>query len=64
VPADFKPAENILKDTLKPGIEHQFQFFAIETVRLQLQKSPSIREVVFCCFSASDLAVYEQALSE
>ncbi|OGT18337.1 MAG: O-acetyl-ADP-ribose deacetylase [Gallionellales bacterium RIFOXYB12_FULL_54_9] len=37
---------------------------AINTVRAQLQKSPSIQEVVFCCFSGCDLAVYEQALSE
>lgn len=37
---------------------------AIQTVRSQLQKFPSIQEVVFCCFSTRDLTVYEQALSE
>jgi O-acetyl-ADP-ribose deacetylase (regulator of RNase III) len=37
---------------------------AINTVRAQLQKFPSIQEVVFCCFSGNDLAVYEQALCE
>jgi len=37
---------------------------AIKTVRSQLQKFPAIQEVVFCCFSSSDLTVYEQALSE
>lgn len=37
---------------------------AIKTVRSQLQKFPAIQEVVFCCFSISDLTVYEQALSE
>jgi O-acetyl-ADP-ribose deacetylase (regulator of RNase III) len=35
---------------------------AIATVRSSLQESPSIQEVIFCCFSASDLAVYEGAL--
>jgi len=37
---------------------------AIATVRSSLQESPSIQEVVFCCFSASDLAVYEGVLRE
>lgn len=37
---------------------------AIKTVRSQLQKFPAIQEVVFCCFSISDLTIYEQALSE
>lgn len=37
---------------------------AINTVRAQLLKLPSIQEVVFCCFSDADLAVYERALSE
>jgi O-acetyl-ADP-ribose deacetylase (regulator of RNase III) len=34
---------------------------AVSTVRAHLE-STSIREVTFCCFSASDLAVYERAL--
>lgn len=37
---------------------------AINTVRAQLINFPSIQEVVFCCFSGSDLAVYEQVLGE
>jgi len=37
---------------------------AVKTVRSQLEKFPSIQEVVFCCFSPSGLAVYEQALHE
>ena len=37
---------------------------AVITVRSQLEKFPSIQEVVFCCFSPSDLAVYEHTLHE
>ena len=35
---------------------------AIVTVRLQVQALPALREIVFCCFSAGDLAVYENLL--
>ncbi len=35
---------------------------AVATVRSQLSRFPSIEEVVFCCFSAADLAVYEELL--
>lgn len=35
---------------------------AVATVREQLRALPGIKEVVFCCFSASDLGVYEAAL--
>ncbi len=35
---------------------------AINTVRTVLPKFPAIEEVIFCCFSASDLAVYDSAL--
>jgi O-acetyl-ADP-ribose deacetylase (regulator of RNase III) len=35
---------------------------AIETVRDVVQKSSKIEEVLFCCFSPSDLAVYETFL--
>jgi O-acetyl-ADP-ribose deacetylase (regulator of RNase III) len=35
---------------------------AVSTVREQLARFPAIREVVFCCFSASDLANYEKLL--
>ena len=37
---------------------------AIETVRESLNAYPEIQEVVFCCFSDSDLKVYEALLSE
>ena len=36
---------------------------AVATVRDCVQSLPAIREVDFCCFSASDLAVYERLLS-
>jgi O-acetyl-ADP-ribose deacetylase (regulator of RNase III) len=36
---------------------------AVSTVRETLAESPSITEVVFCCFSQQDLAVYRAALA-
>lgn len=36
----------------------------VATVRRSVKDVPTIREVVFCCFSAADLAVYEAALAE
>lgn len=36
---------------------------AVTTVRDAANEAASVREVVFCCFSASDLAVYEAALA-
>lgn len=36
---------------------------AIRTVRDGLAAPTSVREVIFCCFSASDLAIYEEMLS-
>lgn len=35
---------------------------AVETVSSSLAKTASIREVIFCCFSAGDLAVYQRLL--
>lgn len=35
---------------------------AVETVRDAIQKPSTIEEVIFCCFSPSDLAVYESLL--
>lgn len=35
---------------------------AVATVRGQLARLPSIREVLFCCFSPGDLAIYESLL--
>jgi O-acetyl-ADP-ribose deacetylase (regulator of RNase III) len=37
---------------------------AIETVRDMAQKPSKIDEVIFCCFSPSDLAVYESLLPQ
>ena len=37
---------------------------AIFSVRRSNIEFPSIQEVIFCCFSAEDLSVYEGALSE
>jgi O-acetyl-ADP-ribose deacetylase (regulator of RNase III) len=35
---------------------------AVRTVAASLAAAPSVREVVFCCFSARDLAVYQKLL--
>jgi O-acetyl-ADP-ribose deacetylase len=35
---------------------------AVATVRSAVQEFPAIREVIFCCFSAGDLAVYQALL--
>ena len=37
---------------------------AIRTVRSSLNHPTSIREVLFCCFTANDLRVYQRALDE
>ena len=36
---------------------------AVASVRQALQQPTSLKEVVFCCFSAQDLAVYERVLN-
>lgn len=35
---------------------------AIQTVLAALADAPGIEEVVFCCFSAEDLATYQESL--
>jgi O-acetyl-ADP-ribose deacetylase (regulator of RNase III) len=35
---------------------------AVGAVREALLELPSIREVIFCCFSKGDLAVYQRVL--
>lgn len=35
---------------------------AVATVRGELARVPGIREVLFCCFSAGDLAIYQELL--
>ena len=37
---------------------------AVATVDVSLRQAPSVTEVVFCCFSAGDLKVYERILGE
>lgn len=37
---------------------------AIETVRATLEQSSGIQQVLFCCFSDDDLAVYKKGLAE
>lgn len=37
---------------------------AVSTVRAELVRHPGVDEVLFCCFSAGDLAVYQKALAE
>lgn len=37
---------------------------AVTTVRSSLDRHPGIRDVIFCCFSARDLAVYERLLGD
>jgi O-acetyl-ADP-ribose deacetylase (regulator of RNase III) len=37
---------------------------AVETVRATLKELKEINEVVFCCFSSGDLAVYEKLLGK
>ena len=44
-------------------IEHAAKI-AVSTVRAKVLELSVIEEVVFCCFAASDLAVYERVLNE
>lgn len=37
---------------------------AVATVRTVLVAYPALREIIFCCFSSRDLAVYEHVLGE
>ncbi|WAJ36019.1 O-acetyl-ADP-ribose deacetylase [Pseudomonas sp. GOM7] len=37
---------------------------AVTRVHEELPRHPGIDEVLFCCFSASDLAIYQQVLAE
>jgi O-acetyl-ADP-ribose deacetylase (regulator of RNase III) len=42
----------------------QAAMVAVSTIRSTLRELSSVNEVVFCCFSPSDLQVYERALRE
>lgn len=37
---------------------------AVTTVRTEVRESTWLREIVFCCFSAADLALYERMLAQ
>ena len=37
---------------------------AVQTVRSSLPQHPSIQEVVFCCFSAKDAAIYRRIVAD
>ena len=37
---------------------------AVRTVRAHVMQFPEVEEIVFCCFSASDLAVYQGAIDD
>ncbi|HLX79500.1 MAG TPA: O-acetyl-ADP-ribose deacetylase [Burkholderiales bacterium] len=63
-------AENRIASLAFPGISTGVYGYpvgpaakiAIVTVRSSLQAFPLIREIIFCCFSAGDLAVYQDLL--
>jgi len=65
-------AENNLRSIAFPCIStgvyaypfEQATRVAIEAVTGALDNYPAVEEVVFCCFSAADLAVYEVALAK
>ncbi|MBI5006974.1 MAG: O-acetyl-ADP-ribose deacetylase [Nitrosomonadales bacterium] len=37
---------------------------AVDAVRAAAQKEPAIAEIIFCCFSAGDLAIYQDMLQQ
>lgn len=54
--------------SISTGVYHypieQAARIAVQSVRNQLEKFTTIREVIFCCFSATDHSIYEQVLAE
>lgn len=61
-------ATSIAFPSISTGIYHfpfeQAAHIAIVTVRNALRTYPTITEVIFCCFSDHDLAVYNKLLNE
>jgi O-acetyl-ADP-ribose deacetylase (regulator of RNase III) len=42
---------------------HRAATIAVMTVRSEVKRFPTIRDILFCCFSAQELSVYERILS-
>jgi O-acetyl-ADP-ribose deacetylase (regulator of RNase III) len=65
-------AENGIHTLAFPGIstgaygypaEHAAAM-AVTTVRKAIERFPDLREIIFCCFSAKNLAIYQALLEE
>lgn len=64
-------AENGIRTLAFPGIstgvyrypKEQAALIAVATVRATVPSYPAIREVIFCCHSAADLALYQALLA-
>jgi O-acetyl-ADP-ribose deacetylase (regulator of RNase III) len=64
--ADKQKIESLAFPSISTGIygypiEHAAQI-AVNSVNAYLARDSEIREIVFCCFSESDLAVYERLI--
>lgn len=63
-------AQNQVRSVAFPGISTgiygypiaQAASVAVQAVREALDQTSSVKEVIFCCFSAEDLAIYQAAL--
>jgi O-acetyl-ADP-ribose deacetylase (regulator of RNase III) len=66
--ASEKGALSLAFPSLSTGIYgypiEQAAIVAVTTVRRVLQELPAIQEVIFCCFSASDLDIYHSTLGK